>query len=151
MRWRCFDERGRNQQYLHGLISGKSVRIFRTVQLLKKWLCSRPSSAELKQRSLPKKDKPGRVIGGAWEQWNGEPGLPLKNVSLAERFHSGKKNGNDENIKGALHARIQTSGVPLCKLGRHTVKKSRHEVETFCQIPLAKLNIVLGINGFFLE
>ena len=33
--------------------------------------------------------------------------LPLKNVSLAEWFNSDKENGNDENIKGALHARIQ--------------------------------------------
>ena len=30
--------------------------------------------------------------------------LPLKNVSLAEWFNSDKENGNDENIKGALHA-----------------------------------------------
>ena len=30
--------------------------------------------------------------------------LPLKNVSLAGWFNSGKENGNDENIKGALHA-----------------------------------------------
>jgi len=36
--------------------------------------------------------------------------LPLKNVSLAEWFNSDKENGNDENIKGALHARIQARG-----------------------------------------
>ena len=36
--------------------------------------------------------------------------LPLKNVSLAEWFNSDKENGNDENIKGALHARIQAKG-----------------------------------------
>ena len=32
--------------------------------------------------------------------------LPLKNVSLAEWFNSDKENANDEDIKGALHARI---------------------------------------------
>jgi transposase len=31
--------------------------------------------------------------------------LPLKNVSLAGWFNSDKEDGNDENIKGALHAR----------------------------------------------
>ena len=36
--------------------------------------------------------------------------LPLKNVSLAEWFNSDKENANDENIKGALHARIQARG-----------------------------------------
>ena len=36
--------------------------------------------------------------------------LPLKNVSLAEWFNSDRENGNDENIKGALHARIQARG-----------------------------------------
>ena len=35
---------------------------------------------------------------------------PLKNVSLAEWFNSDRGNGNDENIKGALHARIQARG-----------------------------------------
>lgn len=39
--------------------------------------------------------------------------LPLKNVSLAEWFNSDKENGNDENIKGALHARIQARGSAL--------------------------------------
>ena len=39
--------------------------------------------------------------------------LPLKNVSLAEWFNSDKENGNDENIKGARHARIQARGSPL--------------------------------------
>ena len=38
--------------------------------------------------------------------------LPLKNVSLAEWFNSDKENGNDENIKGALYARIQARGSP---------------------------------------
>ena len=36
--------------------------------------------------------------------------LPLKNVSLTEWFNSDKENGNDEDIKGALHARIQARG-----------------------------------------
>jgi len=36
--------------------------------------------------------------------------LPLKNVSLAEWFNSDKENGNDKNIKSALHARIQARG-----------------------------------------
>ena len=36
--------------------------------------------------------------------------LPLENVSLVEWFNSDKENGNDENIKGALHARIQVRG-----------------------------------------
>ena len=36
--------------------------------------------------------------------------LPLKNVSLAEWFNSDKENVNDEDIKGALHARIQARG-----------------------------------------
>ena len=39
--------------------------------------------------------------------------LPLKNVSLAKCFNSDKENGNDKNIKGALHARIQTRGSPF--------------------------------------
>ena len=39
-----------------------------------------------------------------------EQTLPLKNVSLAEWFNSDKENGNDKNIKGALHARIQARG-----------------------------------------
>ena len=38
-------------------------------------------------------------------------------------------------------------GLPM--RGRDTIKLSRHGVETFCQIPLAELNIVLGIDGFF--
>ena len=36
--------------------------------------------------------------------------LPLEDVSLAEWFNSDKENGNDENIKEALHARIQARG-----------------------------------------
>ena len=36
--------------------------------------------------------------------------LPLKNASLAEWFNSDKENENDENIKGALHTRIQAKG-----------------------------------------
>ena len=31
--------------------------------------------------------------------------LPLKSASLAEWFNSDKENGNDENTKGARHAR----------------------------------------------
>ncbi len=38
--------------------------------------------------------------------------LPLINAFLAEWFNSDKENGNDENIKGVLHARIQARGSP---------------------------------------
>ena len=51
-----------------------------------------------------------------WDELEDQYGrltLPLKNVSLAEWFNSDKENGNDENIKGALHARIQARGSSL--------------------------------------
>jgi len=35
--------------------------------------------------------------------------LPPKNVSLVECFNASKENANDEDGKGALHARIQIS------------------------------------------
>ena len=36
--------------------------------------------------------------------------LAPENVSLAEWFNLDKENGNNENTKGALHARIQARG-----------------------------------------
>jgi hypothetical protein len=38
---------------------------------------------------------------------------PLKNVSLAELFTSSRKNGNDEDDEGALHARTQVRGYSV--------------------------------------
>ena len=45
--------------------------------------------------------------------------LPLKNVSLTEWNNSGKENVNDEDIKGAIYARIQARGG---KAGRSWAK-----------------------------
>jgi hypothetical protein len=63
--------------------------------------------------------------------------LPLKNVTLAECFNSDKENRNDENIRCALHARIQTKDRPP---GRERPKHRSGEGWLFVAVVIALFN-----------